>query len=196
MDRLIKDVQQSYAEVMENHGFGRKTFRLETDSDGKVVVHHVNGRFNDAYYQNPSVGFWIVWNEIEEQFDTSRNIYLLVLDISSEYLDGTGDDTGGVVGLGSGDSLSGKALVPTSYIGAALHELGHAFGLMHDTRFDAKVSSGGYGDPMTESFCSAEWLDVHRYFNTSQTPSTKTQAFKCSRQALLLHRIVSASDLR
>ena len=164
----IKGIQQYYADVMEYHGFGRKTFRFEIDADGKAMVHHVRGRFNDAYYQNPSVGSWIVWNEIEEQFDTSRNIYLLVLDISSEYLDGTGDDTGGVVGLGSGDSLSGKVLVPTSYIGAALHELGHAFGLMHDTRFDAKLSSGGYGDPMTESFCSAEWLDVHRYFNTSQ----------------------------
>ena len=168
LDRRIKETQQYYADVMEYHGFGRKTFRFETDATGKAVIHHVRGRFNDAYYQNPSVGSRIVWNEIDAQFDTSRNIYLLVLDISSEYLDGTGDDTGGVVGRGSGDSLSGKALVPTSYIGAALHELGHAFGLMHDTRFDAKVSSGGYGDPMTESFCSAEWLDVHRYFNTSQ----------------------------
>ena len=168
LDRRIKETQQYYADEMEYHGFGRKTFRFETDATGKAVIHHVRGRFNDAYYQNPSVGSWIVWNEIDAQFDTSRNIYLLVLDISSEYLDGAGDDTGGVVGRGSGDSLSGKVLVPTSYIGAALHELGHAFGLMHDTRFDAKVSSGGYGDPMTESFCSAEWLDVHRYFNTSQ----------------------------
>ena len=168
LDRRIKETQQYYADVMEYHGFGRKTFRFETDATGKAVIHHVRGRFNDAYYQNPSVGSWIVWNEIDAQFDTSRNIYLLGLDISSEYLDGAGDDTGGVVALGYGDSLSGKALVLTSSLDNALHELGHAFGLMHDTRFDAKVSSGGYGDPMTESFCSAEWLDVHRYFNTSQ----------------------------
>ena len=168
LDRRIKETQQYYADVMEYHGFGRKTFRFETDATGKAVIHHVRGRFNDAYYQNPSSGSWIVWNEIDAQFDTSRNIYLLGLDISSEYLDGAGDDTGGVVALGYGDSLSGKALVLTSSLDNALHELGHAFGLMHDTRFDAKVSSGGYGDPMTESFCSAEWLDVHRYFNTSQ----------------------------
>ena len=28
---LIKKVQQSYAEVMEKHRFGRKTYRIETD---------------------------------------------------------------------------------------------------------------------------------------------------------------------
>ena len=108
----------------------------------KAMVHHVRGRFNDAYYQNPSVGSWIVWNEIEEQFDTSRNIYLLVLDISSEYLDGTGDDTGGLAGLGSGDSLSGRVLVTASDTDIALHELGHAFGL--SMLSDAKLYSG-YG---------------------------------------------------
>ena len=164
----IKGIQQYFADVMEYHGFGRKTFRFETDADGKAVAHHVRGRFSDAYYQNPSVGSWIVWNEIEEQFDMSRNIYLLVLDISSEYLDGTGDYTGGLAGLGSGDSLSGRVLVTASDTDIALHELGHAFGLMHDTRSDAKLYSGGYGAPMVASFCSAEWLDVHRYFNTSQ----------------------------
>lgn len=41
----MKDIQQFYADQMEFHGFGRKTFKLETDTDGKVVVHHMNGRF-------------------------------------------------------------------------------------------------------------------------------------------------------
>ena len=50
LDMLIKDVQQSYAEVMEYHGFGRRTFTLETDATGKAVVHHVKGKFNDEYY--------------------------------------------------------------------------------------------------------------------------------------------------
>ena len=153
---LIKLAQERFADLMENQGFSRKTFRIETDSTGKVVVHHVRGRFNDAYYQNPASGSWIVWNEIEEQFDTSRNIYLLVLDISSRYLDGTGDDdTGGVAGRGGGDSLSGKALVTVSDTIPAIHELYHTFGLHHDLRSDS-------------NFCYAEWLDVHRYFNSHQ----------------------------
>ena len=152
---LIQLAQERFADLMENQGFSRKTFRVESDSAGKVVVHHVRGQFNDAYYQNPASGSWIVWEEIEEQFDTSSNIYLLVLDISSEFLDGTGDDTGGVAGLGYGDSLSGKALVTASDSITAIHELYHTFGLHHDLRSEA-------------DFCYAEWLDVNRYFNSHQ----------------------------
>ncbi|MDE0043507.1 MAG: hypothetical protein OXT74_15815, partial [Candidatus Poribacteria bacterium] len=72
----MKETQQFYADVMEYHGFGRKTFRLETDATGHVVVHHVNGKYSDAHYQNPSEGSMIVWDEIKEQFDTSKNIYV------------------------------------------------------------------------------------------------------------------------
>ena len=50
LDELIKNVQLSYEEVMEYHGFGRRTFTLETDATGKAVVHHVKGKFNDEYY--------------------------------------------------------------------------------------------------------------------------------------------------
>ena len=152
---LIQLAQEHFADLMESQGFSRKTFQIESDATGNVVVHYVRGRFNDAYYQNPSSGSWIVWEEIEEQFDTSSNIYLLVLDISSEYLDGTGDDTGGVAGRGTGNSLSGRALVTASDTITAIHELYHTFGLHHDLRSDS-------------NFCYAEWLDVHRYFNTSQ----------------------------
>ena len=33
---------------MERHGFGRKTFRVETDEAGEVLVHHIVSEFNDA----------------------------------------------------------------------------------------------------------------------------------------------------
>lgn len=89
LDTLMKDAQQFYADQMEAHGFDRKTFRFEADENGNTVVHHVNGEFNDAYYQNPSTGSWIVWKEIQEQFDTSKNIYFLALGISSNFLNGT-----------------------------------------------------------------------------------------------------------
>ena len=150
---LIQLAQEHFADLMESQGFSRKTFQIESDATGNVVVHYVRGRFNDAYYQNPSSGSWIVWEEIEEQFDTSSNIYLLVLDISSECLIQAGG--AGAAGLGTGNSLSGRALVTASDTDIALHELEHAFGLQHDERSDT-------------DFCFAEWLDVHRYFNTSQ----------------------------
>ena len=175
MDTLIKDTQQSYAEVMENHGFGGKTFRIETNETGKAMVHHVNGKFNDAYYRNPS---WVVWEEIEEQFDMSNTIYLAVLDISTELIDGRWCGRGGARG-----SDAGTALIAASggcfNVGVAAHELGHAFGLQHDFRANRKLISSSYiGDGMITSFCAAEWLDVHRYFNTNPVGSNKPTTTK------------------
>ena len=166
LDTLIKDAQQFYADQLEAHGLDRKSFRFEVDDAGNALVHHVNGKYNDAYYQNPATGSWIVWNEIEEQFDTSKNIYFLALGISSDFLDGSDN----IYGRGSGNSRSGKVLVPASELGASIHELGHAFGLLHDYRFNAKriFTSTILRDWMTASFCAAEWLDAHRYFNSNQ----------------------------
>lgn len=45
--QLIKDAQQFYADEMQRHGFGRKTFTIETDRGGEPLVHRVNGRFNE-----------------------------------------------------------------------------------------------------------------------------------------------------
>ena len=53
-DTMLKNTQKFYADEMERHGFGRKTFRFETDRRGNAVVNHVNGRFRDAhYYEGP-----------------------------------------------------------------------------------------------------------------------------------------------
>ncbi len=166
LDTLMKESQQFYADLMEFHGFGRKTFRLETNATGNVMVHHVNGKFNHAYYQNPSTGGgWIVWDEIEERFDTSKNIYLLAL--NTDHLIAQG--VGAVAGLANAENHSGKVLIPTSNTNAALHEIGHSFGLAHDIRVEANRWINPFSvDPMITSFCAAEWLDVNRYFNSTQ----------------------------
>ena len=174
LDTLIKKAQQYYADQMESHGFGRKTFRFESDNQGNVVVHHGIGEFNEAYYQNPSTGSSIVWNEIEGQFNESKNILCLALDSSSRFLDGNQGSFGAILGRGSGNSLNGRILFSTPLIelgeGVVVHELGHAFGLVHDLRIDGKriFTNHRFGDWMTTSFCAAEWLDVNRYFNTTQ----------------------------
>ena len=48
--QLIKDTQEFFADQMEHHGFGRKTFTFETDKDGEPVVHRVDGKFKEDYY--------------------------------------------------------------------------------------------------------------------------------------------------
>ena len=167
MDRLIKDTQLFYANQMETHGFGRKTFILETDKRGNAVVHHIKGQFNDVHYHNPSE---VVWQEINEQFDTSKNIYLTALDISSESI-GTGENGSDACGTGGyTGSTGGTALIPASghcfNITNIAHELGHCFGLFHDFRSDTYLMSyGEYRDKLSR--CAAEWLDVHRAFNST-----------------------------
>lgn len=164
LDKLIKNIQQIYASQMEYHGFGRKTFKFETDATGKAVVHHVKGKFRDAYYQKQSGK---VWNEIDKQFDTYNNIYLAALDSSVELLDGYACGFGGPRG-----DFGGTVLIPASGscfydIAVTVHELGHAFGLAHDYRNNLKPWVDLYSnEPMTTSFCATQWLDVHRYFNT------------------------------
>ena len=167
MDQLIKDAQEVFAGQMEHYGFGRKTFRFETDATGRAVVHHVMGKFKDEYYQNQAGK---VWEEIEERFDISTNIYLTALDVSTEVLDGFACGYGGPHG-----AYGGTVLIPASgwcfeEIDVTVHELGHAFGLQHDFRNDLKPWIDVYStEPMTTSPCAAEWLDAHRYFNDHQT---------------------------
>ena len=170
LDKLIKDTQLFYAEQMTAHGFGTKTFRFEADTAGKVVVHRIDGKFNDAYYISATSNK--VWQEIEGKFDLSNNIWLIALDISTESLNDSQ-----FCGLGGGSSLEGGALMPASghcfNVMLTAHELGHAFGLLHDNRIYGKwiTTAPDSFDPMVTSFCSAEWLHAHRYFQVNQTLS-------------------------
>ena len=77
---LARDIQQFYASEMQRHGFGRKTFQLETNGRGNIIVHRVNGKFNDSYYQNQTIER--VREEVEQRFDVSKNIYFVVIEIS------------------------------------------------------------------------------------------------------------------
>ena len=176
MDEVMKNVQLSYEEMMEYHGFGARTFALETDATGKAVVHHVKGKFNDEYYLTDT-GRKVIDEETAEQFDLSANVYLVVLDVSDATIDGA-------CGIGaSWGPEGGMALIPAPNsarqrergwscfnVDVTAHEVGHAFGLVHDHFRNATRSPSSYHtDFMVTSFCAAEWLDAHRYFNRGQT---------------------------
>ena len=198
LDTLIRDVQQFYAEEMQRHGFGRKTFTFETDATGKAVVHHVNGKFRDAYYNNET--FDKVTEEIEERFSLSTNLYLISIDTGSEKIDVQWCGKGGVHGTTGGKALvtaSGSCFVGDHGFETAAHELGHAFGLDHDFRNNAYMMS--YGDNRDRlSYCAAEWLNIHRYFNTHQTsfnePATLTMFTPLALPANTLRLRFEAAD--
>ena len=153
----IRSIQAFYAEQMEAHGYGKVTFRVETDPQGEPIVHRVDGQHPDSYYIDDLTP---IFDESERAFDLDANISLIVIDNSS------GSLGGGALGLGErGGKNSGYAVVTGGFnFGVAAHELGHAFGLEHDFRDGAYIMSYGPGWNRL-SACSAEFLSVHPYFN-------------------------------
>ena len=176
LDTLIKNVQKFYADEMERHGFGRKTFTFETDTGGNALVHHVDGQFASSYYSgslHPSEVHNKVWSEIADRFDRSKNIYLVAED-SGRYGGGVGgvNDSGGSVTISINrerfDTPTYLSLRELGYLTA--HELGHTFGLKHDFRNPVYIMA--YRSDLSSprlSRCAAEWLDADRYFNANQT---------------------------
>ena len=184
LDRLIKDVQQAYADIMEGHGFGRKTFKFETDARGNAVVHHVVGRFTNKHYRELN-GPWEAFKEIAGHFDTSKNFYFTAIDIRNREFGNVFGNVWDVCGIGgSAGASGGLALIPAAgrcfNINVAAHELGHAFGLSHDYRSNAnRVASNTY-DEMVSSFCAAEWFDVHSAFNPARPVSNELTTIEMS----------------
>ena len=160
-DEILR-VQTFYAEQMEAHGYGKVTFRIETDDQGEPIVHHMDGRYPDASY---NVTF--PPTEVADVFNIVKNVYVIVID-------GTHQKAFG----GDWSKISGFVVMGAySYSFAVMaHEIGHAFGLSHDFRDDAYIMSYGPGQTRL-SACSAEFLSVHPYFNLNspaeQLPSSK-----------------------
>ena len=163
LDAQLKDVQQYYADQMEKQGFGRKTFQIETDPNGKVVVHRVNGKFEGQHYLEDT--HISVNEEVANGFELSENIYYIV--VANKRVNnvcGVGHPYNHVHIAATEQCISGEW---GFYVAA--HELGHAFGLEHDFRGSSYLMS--YSDFGRDgiSHCTAKWLSVHRAFNPEPT---------------------------
>ena len=175
LDTQIKKVQRLYADQMEAHGHDRKTFNLENDASGKLIVYRIIGNFNDAYYHTDTLRK--VSEEIDDQHDIEKHIYIAIVDISTEQIQGNCGiayfDGGPVMVAATGDCTVGE-------FGITLiaHELGHALNLEHDFRDNAYIMSYG-AERVRLSGCAASMLNVSPFFNqdgtvgnVSNTPAT------------------------
>ena len=167
LDTLIKNVQKFYADEMERHGFGGKTFAFETDAAGNARVHHLDGRFASSYYLN-LVGN--VFSEVTDLFDISRNINVVAVDAG--WPGGVDHASGGSAFVYiDRDRLDTPYYLTTDgglgYVTA--HELGHVFGLNHDFRDPTYIMAYRRAFLQQLSRCNAKWLDAVRYFNAIQT---------------------------
>ena len=158
MKAVIRQVQTFYAEQMQAHGYGNRTFRIETDAQGEPLVHRVDGRHPESHYEYGPV------NEIFEifDFDIDANIYSIIID-SASFLHGGAEWRGKNGGYAWLDDDYIGSTVHGGYAGTTAHEIGHAFGLQHDFRDGAYTMSYGLGGRL--SACAAEYLAVHPYFN-------------------------------
>ena len=165
LQALLQDTQAFFADEMERHGYGRKTFTLETDKKGEPVVHQIHGKFNDAHYRRQLEAIDEVWTEVKAQFDSPQRIYFIAIDINSEMFVPWGG-----AGKGYYEQRGKGALMAASGDGfnlpLAAHELGHAFALEHDFRDPVYIMSYGRNRHQL-SECAAVWLDAHIFFNNA-----------------------------
>lgn len=104
--QLIKDAQEFYAEQMESHGFGRKTFNVETDANGTPVVHRIDGKFRESHYYT-GLSDYKIWEELFEHFDDLEHVYFIAIDLSQETL-----NDGDSCGLGAPSFVPSDEITP------------------------------------------------------------------------------------
>ena len=164
MKKTIRQIQTFYGEQMQAHGYGYKTFAVESDASGEPIVHRVDGQHPDSHYLDNTSSQ--VPLEIHEAFDRDANIYLIVVDNSNNAIGTSRGRRAGGTGSARG-KVGGHALVHGAFsFRTAAHELGHAFGLKHDFSDDSFIMSYGRGNRRALSMCSAGFLSVHAYFNS------------------------------
>ena len=158
MKVAIRRSQTFFAEQMQAHGYGNKIFRFETDAQGEPVVHRVDGQHPNSGY--PLDPLYTVLEEIGQVFDLQANIYFLAIDNIGGFT-----PRGGRTKKNSGIAAMSTNDFHAMYITA--HELGHAFGWIHDFRDNAYIMSYA-GLELSQSqlsACHAKFLAVHPYFN-------------------------------
>ena len=184
IDTILRDLQTFFADEIQRHGFGRKTFDFEKNSEGSAKVYLFEGKTTDEYYDRYISSK--VLNEIKQHFELSNNCYFIIVDKSKEKASSKNKYTPSELKnmrksirdmtLSLRDSIfrqqGGDIVVDTPLNGYSKHTLaakfGHAFGLNRDYRHPSSLMSyGRQSKHLSKS--SAAWLSRSRFFNPETT---------------------------
>jgi hypothetical protein len=76
IDKTIKEVQKFYADEMERHGFGRKTFTFETEQNGKAKIYLMEENQTD-YHDLQLNDIWLVFVDENNDLQSVLNDNML-----------------------------------------------------------------------------------------------------------------------
>ena len=183
IDTILRDLQTFFADEIQRHEFGRKTFDFEKNSNGSAKVYLFEGKTTDEYYDYTSSS---VLNEIEQYFELSNNCYFIIVDKSTEkasiknnYTPSGPKNIRKIIRdmeLSLRDYIfrqrGGDIVVRTPLNGYSKHTLatkfGREFGLNRDYRHPSYLMSyGRQSKHLSKS--SAAWLSRSRFFNREMT---------------------------
>ena len=181
LDKLIRQVQDFYADEMERHGFGRKTFTFETDENGKAKIYLVKYNQTDVDLSND---IWLSFVEDTSMpFEPIPKLYYARRIHSFEYTNKDGISTkDNVIARDIGGIAPGR-LVSTSVRDLNRKSIAYllrgTFGLPYiDDKYKPNIlkrlfshvnDKMPWGKKWAKlSRCEAEWLDKSRFFNPNQ----------------------------
>ena len=172
---LLVETQDFYRAEMERHGYGDKTFKLETDGAGNPGIHSIKAKHPAIHYISDT------YNQLAAELPVAfrrqsvvgqNNIHLIIM-AGLDHVDTTKLGVGFPYSqLHSGGTALVAGNVASRWIIA--HELGHAFGLFHTGTIGALMNIRG-SDFLLDY--EARWLANHHAFNDTHIKTDVPEGF-------------------
>ena len=183
-NKIIKDIQEFFKSEMIRHGFGDKTFKIETNADGTLKIYTVKGRHSGDYYKGGA--FTAYYDRVSKEIPfhinntTNReeqdNIYIVILggvEVSEHGMTwGGGWTFHKAIGGCAVISETARKLYPHHYTSLIAHEFTHAFGIKHNTDNTSLMGTLPFGGPTHILDFEARLLNKHHLFNDSHILNT------------------------
>lgn len=129
---IMLKTQAFYRAQMDKHGYGTKTFELEKNASGKIIVHIVEGEHNLKAYAN----LILIETELPANLQKSwlKNKIQIIFLAGAKLINGHG----GFAAKICQNNVYGRiAYIPASkkqvILAMTAHEVGHTFTLKHNT---------------------------------------------------------------